>query len=223
MTCPQTLSTREAYERWSHSYPPAPHNPLMQAEQTAMYECWPDVAGKWALDLACGTGRYSQRLVDDRAAAVVALDLAEGMLNRVAVPWRVRAEMTRLPLRAASIDVVISGLAIGHADSLCAWMTEVSRVLRDGGVLLYSDFHPHASRAGLLRSFTDEFGQKVAVPHIAYSLEEHHKASAAAGLKIDIVRELRAGQEFVEKFPGSDEFYGQWRGLALLVIVGAHK
>ncbi len=223
MTYPQTLSTREAYERWSHSYPPTPHNPLMQAEQTAMYECWPDVAGKWALDLACGTGRYSQRLLDDHAAAVVALDLAEGMLSRVAVPWRVRAEMTKLPLRTSSIDVVISGLAIGHASSLCAWMNEVSRVLRNGGALLYSDFHPQASRAGLLRSFTDEFGQKVSVPHTAYSLEEHHDAAAAAGLKMDIVRELRAGLEFAEKFPGSDEFYGQWRGLPLLIIVGAHK
>ncbi len=187
MSSPLALSTREAYERWSHSYPPIPHNPLMHAEQTAMFECWPDVAGKRALDLACGTGRYTQRLLDDHAGAVIALDLAEGMLRRVAAPWRVRADMTKLPLRTGAFDVVISGLAIGHASSLCAWMNEVSRVLCDGGLLLYSDFHPQASCAGLLRSFTDEFGHKVAVPHTAYSLEEHHEAAAAAGLKLDIV------------------------------------
>jgi len=216
-------STLEAYERWSSSYPPIPHNPLMRAEQTAMFECWPDVTGKRVLDLACGTGRYTHRLVDDRAAAVVALDLSEGMLRRAAAPGRVQADMMSLPLRTGAFDVVVSGLAIGHANSIYAWMDEVARVLGVGGVLLYSDFHPEASRAGLLRSFTDEHGKRVAVPHVCYGLEEHRTAAAGAGLKVDLVRELRAGREFTEKFPGSAEFYEQWPDLPLLLIVGAHK
>ncbi len=218
-----TLSTLQAYERWSGTYPPIPHNPLMRAEQSAMFDCWPDVAGKQTLDLACGTGRYAQRLMDDRAAAVIALDLSEGMLRRVATRGRILADMARLPIRSGALDVVVSGLAIGHADSIYGWMNEVKRVLRDGGVLLYSDFHPAASRAGLIRSFTDQHGQKVSVPHAAYGLEEHRAAAAAAGLTVDIVRELRACREIVEEFPGSVEFYAQWSGLPLLLIVRAHR
>ena len=223
MNASPTLSTLEAYERWSVTYPPVPHNPLMRAEQKVMFEYWPDVAGKQALDLGCGTGRYAQRLIDDRAAAVVALDLSEGMLRRVTTPGRVRADMTHLPVRSGALDVVVSGLAIGHAGSIYAWMNEVKRVLRDGGVVLYSDFHPEASRAGLLRSFTDQQGQKVAVPHAAYGLEEHRAAAAAAGLTVDLVLELRAGREIAEEFPGSMEFYTRWSGLPLLVIVRAHR
>jgi ubiquinone/menaquinone biosynthesis C-methylase UbiE len=218
-----TSSTLDAYTRWSTSYPPIPHNPLMRAEQKAMLECWPDVTGKRVLDLACGTGRYTRRLIDDCAAAVVALDLCDGMLLQVTAPHRVQADMMRLPLRNGSVDVVISGLAVGHANSIYTWVKEIARVLGDNGVLLYSDFHPDASRAGLVRSFTDNHGQKVTVPHVTHALDEHLAAAHAAGLTIDLVREMRAGREIAEKFSGSDEFYGQWKDLPLLLIVGAHK
>ena len=39
--------------------------------------------------------------------------------------------------------------------TLHRWMGEIARVLNGGGVLLYSDFHPEAARAGLTRSFKD--------------------------------------------------------------------
>jgi malonyl-CoA O-methyltransferase len=195
----------------------------MRAEQKAMLEYWPDVAGKRVLDLACGTGRYTRRLIDDNAATVVALDLCDGMLRQVAAPNRVQADMMKLPLCNGCFDVVVSGLAVGHAHSIDAWMNEVARVLGDEGVLLYSDFHPKASLAGLARSFTDDSGRKVTVPHTAHELVEHRDAAYAAGLTIDIVCEMRAGREIAEEFSGSDEFYGQWRDLPLLLIVGAHK
>jgi malonyl-CoA O-methyltransferase len=195
----------------------------MRAEQNSMLKYWPEVAGKRALDLGCGTGRYTRRLLDDRAAPVVALDLCDSMLRQVAAPNRVQADMMKLPLCGGCIDVVISGLAVGHAQSVYAWMNEIGRVLAVGGAVLYSDFHPEASRAGLVRSFTDDRGQKVTVPHAAHGLEEQRAAARAAGLTIDIVCEIRAGREIAEEFPGSDEFYRQWQDLPLLLVVGAHK
>jgi ubiquinone/menaquinone biosynthesis C-methylase UbiE len=219
----ETLTTLDAYNRWSKAYPPVPHNPLMRAEQKAMYADWPDVSGKRALDLGCGTGRYTQRLVGGGAAVVVALDLSDGMLRQVTAADRVQADMMQLPLGSGCLDVIISGLAVGHARSIHTWMTEIARVLRNGGVLRYSDFHPEASRAGLVRSFTDASGHKVIVPHAAYQVDEHRAAAAAAGLTIDTVWEVRAGRELMEEFPGSEEFYRRWQGLPLLLIVGAHK
>jgi len=103
-----TSSTLEAYNRWSTRYPPIPHNPLMLAEQRAMLSHWPVLAGKRALDLACGTGRYTRQLVEDGAAEVIPLDLCDGMLRQVAAPNRVQADMMRLPLRSGCLDVVVS-------------------------------------------------------------------------------------------------------------------
>src|SRR5688572_28249203 len=110
--------TLEAYERWAATYSPSPHNPLMQVEQAGMLQYWPEVAGKRALDLACGTGRYARLLAQGHADRVVALDFSAAMLQRVTDGCRIRASMTQLPSIPAAFDVVISGLALGHAPAL---------------------------------------------------------------------------------------------------------
>ncbi|MFN8447416.1 MAG: hypothetical protein U0521_02160 [Anaerolineae bacterium] len=43
----------DAYALWAANYPPEVHNPLMEAEQTAMLDPMPSLAGQVVLDLAC--------------------------------------------------------------------------------------------------------------------------------------------------------------------------
>jgi len=215
--------TLEAYERWAPTYSPVPHNPLMVAEQRAMLAHWPEVAGRRALDLACGTGRYARLLVSTGAAVVTALDFSTAMLRRLSGCQRVQGSMMSLPFVNGAFDAVISGLAIGHASDVGQWMNEVSRVLSPGGMLLYSDFHPEAARAGMTRSFKDEQGVRCVVPHNTFEVASQTGAATAAGLVIESVAELLAGAELSEPFPGSEEFYRQWRDLPLVLIVRARK
>lgn len=219
----QTRLTLEAYERWAPTYAPDPHNPLMRAEQSAMLELWPEVSGRRALDLACGSGRYVKFLTEAGAAEVTAVDFSWGMLERVSGCRRVQASMTSLPFAPSVFDVVVSGLAVGHASSIQLWMNEVARVLDKEGVLLYSDFHPEAARAGLPRSFKDERGERYVVPHNSYDVSLQKSAAAAAFLQIEKVAELRVGMEISEPFPGSEAFYRQWHGLPLVLVVRARK
>jgi malonyl-CoA O-methyltransferase len=219
----QVRSTHDLYERWAPSYPPMPHNPLMQAEQKAMLAQWPDVTGRYALDLACGTGRYSRLLAEGKAAEVIALDFSGAMLCQVSVGRRVRASMMQLPFVDGAFDVVISGLAVGHAPAIGPWMREIARVLHSGGFLLYSDFHPAAARAGLTRSFTDQHDRTHTLTHCDYDLASQLEAASAAHLSPDVVQELRVGIEFQETFPDSDAFYRRYHGLPLLLIVRARR
>ena len=218
-----TSATREAYERWAPLYPPVAHNPLMRIEQQVMLELWPHVAGCRALDLACGTGRYTKLLTDADAQHVVSLDFCAPMLRQVTTASRVQANMMELPFINDAFDVVVSGLALSHATEVRGWMAEVSRVLRPGGVLLYSDFHPDAARAGLTRSFKDQDDQTCAVPHCCYDVALQQEALGAAGLTSDAIREVRVGVELQEPFPGSHAFYRQWHGLPIALIVRARK
>src|SRR4051794_3689257 len=71
--------TLRAYRRWAPVYPPVAHNPLMRVEQQAMLDVWPDSAGRRALDLACGSGRYSQLLLEAGAGEVISLDFCMPM------------------------------------------------------------------------------------------------------------------------------------------------
>jgi len=223
VTANLTVATLAAYERWAPLYPPIPHNPLMRAEQAAMVEHWPDVKGRRALDLACGTGRYTRLLTETHAAHIVALDACNPMLAQVSGASRVRAGMMHLPFGDDSFDVVISGLALGHASDIRSWMAEVARVLGQGGALLYSDFHPEAARAGLPRTFRDQSGRTFAVPHRCYDLSSQQEAAAAVNLKINVVHEVRVGFELRERFSGSDEFYRRWHGLPIALVVRARK
>jgi malonyl-CoA O-methyltransferase len=220
---PNGRATLEAYERWARSYAPAPHNPLMRAEQQAMLAHWPSVAGKRTLDLACGSGRYARLLAQHGASQVVAVDFSAAMLQRVLTGARVRASMMRLPFRPSAFDVVIAGLAIGHAPDVHAWMHEVARVLSPGGTLLYSDFHPLASQAGQTRAFKDENGQRWILPHYCHDVATQCLAAAAAGLSIEVVCEVRIGIELTESFEGCEGFYERWHGLPIALIVRARK
>jgi len=216
-------STLEAYELWAATYVPTPHNPLMHAEQAAMMEYWPDVEDKRALDLACGSGRYTRLLAQDRAAAVFSLDFSAAMLRGVHGGHRVRANMMDLPFASGVFDIVVSGLALGHATALQPWVNEAARVLDEDGVLLYSDFHPEASRAGLVRSFDLGDSRTITLLHASYSVDAQRDAVESAGLTIEALHEVRVGCEFQESFAGSEKFYRDWDGLPLLLVVRARK
>jgi malonyl-CoA O-methyltransferase len=214
-------SIHDAYDQWAKVYPPVPHNPLMHVEQAALLELLPDVVDSRVLDLACGSGRYAALLEAAGAAQVVGIDYSVAMLNRAALSARVRGDMARLPLRSAAFDLVISGLALGHASDLFACAREVARVLRPGGVLLYSDFHDDAWRAGLTRSFKDVQGQGVTLPRDGYPLWQHFAALTAAGFAVEVTRELRVGLEFSPRFTGSDDLYRRHHGVPLIMVVRA--
>lgn len=216
-----TDATLAAYQRWASTYPPIAHNPLMRVEEKAMVARWPAVAGKRVLDLACGSGRYVRRLTDGGAAQVVALDFCGPMLEQVSGGDRVRADMTRLPFIDGAFDVVICALALGHAADLQALAAQIARVLRPGGTLLYSDFHPDASRAGLTRSFRDANDEHCTVPHHSHSVAEQRAAIAAAGLRLEVLHEIRVGEELRETFHGSAPFYQRWHGLPIVLVARA--
>jgi ubiquinone/menaquinone biosynthesis C-methylase UbiE len=218
-----TAQTRAAYDRWAPLYPPTAHNPLMRVEQQVMLEHWPEVGGRRALDLACGTGRYARLLAESRAAEVIAMDFCLPMLEQVAGAVRVCGSMMQLPFGSGSFDAVISGLALGHASGVHAWMAEISRVLRPGGTLLYSDFHPEAALMGLPRAFKDGNDRTWTVPHQRHDLASQRAAAAAARLTFEVVREIRVGAELSEPFANSDEFYRRWDGLPIVLVVRARK
>jgi len=170
----------------------------MQAEQAAVFDLLPaaQVRGRRALDLACGAGRYLNWLQAAGAAPALGLDFSAAMLARARQGGHAvaQADMRALPLAAAALDVVLCGLAVGHLPSLRPALAEFARVLRPGGVAVYSDFHPCGDLLGWKRVF--EAGRRqYSVRHHRHLYADHVAACAAAGLQIEELREPFAQDE----------------------------
>lgn len=111
------------------------------------------IAPRNILDAGCGTGHATRALaLRYRGSRVVALDIAMGMLrvSRARQPWRwlgrtqpvVCGDLECLPLAAASMDMVWSNLTLQWCNDLDATFAGVLRVLRQGGLFMFSTFGP---------------------------------------------------------------------------------
>lgn len=106
------------------------------------------------LDAGCGTGHGSRALLEHyRGAAVFALDLAPGMLQatRRRRPWLRRldtvcGDAAALPLADASVELVFSNLMLQWCNDPDRVFAEFRRVLRPGGLVLFSTFGPDTLR-----------------------------------------------------------------------------
>ena len=134
------------------------------------------------LDLGAGTGHASRALKRRYPKSLtVAADIAPGMLLRAKAQsrWlrrfeRVRADAYTLPFRDGAFDVVFSSLMLQWCDDLDGVFAEIARVLKPGGVLLFSTFGP-----GTLAELRDAWGASDAPGnHVNHFFDPHALGSA---------------------------------------------
>ena len=103
------------------------------------------------LDLGCGPGSASAALKArwGRRCDVVAMDLALPMLREARSRsrfWRpihaVQADAQALPFAEAAFDLVVSNLCLQWVADLPRALGELRRVMREGGLLVFSTFGP---------------------------------------------------------------------------------
>ena len=140
-----------------------------------------------ALDAACGTGRHA-RWLRARGHRVIAVDGSAEMLDvaRAAEPeidWRL-GDLSALPVETASVDLVVCALALTHCEDVRGPVAELARVLRPGGRLVVSDFHPFQLMVGGTAFFFDAHGRAGYVRSYAHAHETYFTAFTAAGLDV---------------------------------------
>jgi malonyl-CoA O-methyltransferase len=112
------------------------------------------LAPKRVLDLGCGPGVALDGLARRyRGAEIVAVDFALNMLRRARRrghwlnrPRVICADAEALPLADDSVDLVFSNATLQWVNDLDATFREVLRVLRPGGLMLFSTFGPDTLR-----------------------------------------------------------------------------
>jgi len=105
---------------------------------------------KMIVDIGAGTGEASASLIRlYPKASVIALDFALPMLHRAKRRGRILrrplplcADLEQLPLAAHSVDIIYSNAALQWCSDLSSTFREFRRVLRPGGLLMFTTFGP---------------------------------------------------------------------------------
>jgi len=154
----QRLSAREGYDRWSVTYDTTP-NPVVSMDQRCTLIALAPKRSERILDAGCGTGRHFVPL--RRAGSkVFGIDFSLGML-RIArrqypqLPLVMADLQQALPFIGGYFDAVLCALVGEHLEPLPRVYREMHRVLRPGGRLVFSVYHPDMAAAGIEANFRD--------------------------------------------------------------------
>ena len=129
------------------------------------------------LDLGCGPGRHTAALLQRYPQAdVIGTDFAWPMVQqacRQRVHWRRRvrgvcADLEQLPLAAHSVELIFSNAVLQWCSDLRIAFAEMQRVLRPGGLILFTAFGPDT-----LFELRQSWAQHDARPHVHTFLDMH--------------------------------------------------
>jgi SAM-dependent methyltransferase len=210
----------EAYERiaeWFAARAGAKaHNALY--ERPAMLSLLPPVDGMRVLDAGCGPGIYAEWLAE-HGAQVTACDVSPKMVAFARQRLGARACVLQAdfgrPLDFAatsSFDLVLSALALDHVRDWGAAFAEFFRVLRPGGLLVFSAGHPfdefydHHNTGNYFAVERVEFtwqggGEPVQMPYYRRPLGAMLDPLPAAGFVLERLLEPRPVEAFREQEP----------------------
>ena len=140
---------RDAYDQLADTYAEDVRSNAYNAhlEFPATSALVPDVDGKRILDAGCGTGVYTEWLLED-GADVVGIDVSTEMLAHARERIDERAELQQadlgesLPFAENSFDGIVSALALGYVRDWDETFAEFARILAPGGFLVFSTGHP---------------------------------------------------------------------------------
>jgi len=141
------------------------------------------------LDAGGGKGRVAALALARGAARAVTADLSLTMLAGARARHRVAAHVAALPFRLETFDVVVCALVLGHVADLGRALEALAAVLRPGGHLLISDFHPFATLQSWQRTFVDGRGRTHAVEQHLHLFADYVGTFRRLGLALEELEE----------------------------------
>lgn len=224
-------AVRRAFERAAATYDGAADLQRETADELLDRLAAVKIEPERVVDLGCGTGHALQGLQKlYRGAEVIGVDFSHAMAARARSrprgsarlrrrPLAICADMERLPLADASVDVVFSSLAFQWARDPVALFGEVRRVLRPDGAFMFASFGPDTLFE--LRAAWAEIDDRV---HVSQFPDMHDIGDAMLGAGLvdpvmDVDRQRRAYEDLpalmrsIKAIGAQNAAHGRPRGL----------
>ncbi len=215
------VSARQGYDLWSETYDSTP-NPVVAMDLRHTITLLAPADGELILDAGCGTGRNLKPL-QIAGSTTIGIDFSHRMLQvarrqRENSPVALANLQAGLPFTSNSFDAVLCALIGEHLSDLRVVFDEFYRILKPGGRLVFSVYHPEMSAAGIEANF-DREGVEYRLGAIHYSVAEHFRLLQEASFEEILVYEFRGDEELVESVPAAAKYLG----FPILLVVTAER
>lgn len=175
---PQDTNPQQAYDLWAKGYDNQAGNLMLDLDEIVFSSLLNsiDVLDMTLVDIGCGTGRHWNKILELKPHQLVGYDVSAGMLQMlqkkypVAITHKINNEMLgNTPDQTA--DIIISTLTIAHIESLETALAEWDRILKPGGYIIITDYHPAALQKGGKRTFTCQ-DKNISIKNYIYPIEK---------------------------------------------------
>jgi ubiquinone/menaquinone biosynthesis C-methylase UbiE len=217
-----------AYDLWAATYDAQPDNLMLAWDEEIFSSLLNDVnlQNKIIADIGCGTGRHWQKIFNLHPKKLIGFDVSEGMLKMLKQKFP-KADTHLLKdghpdeLKDHSCDFIFSTLTIAHIENAENVFTEWKRVLKPGGEMVITDYHPTALAKGGKRTFTHN-GETVEIKNYVHSIDKIKKI--ARQLDLEVIRFVEksideSAKPYYEK-QHAIAVYEAWKGMP--IIYGIH-
>ncbi len=217
----ERVGVRDGYDLWSRSYDEG-DNPLVALDRRVTMEWLAPASGELLLDAACGTGGHLGAMLE-AGSRPVGLDVSRGMLATAhakfpAIPL-VEADLEDpLPLRPASFDACLCALVGEHIGNLVALFRGLHAVVRPGGRLVFSTFHPELAAAGVEPNFEHD-GTEYRMTAAPHTLGDYVTAVERAGFREPELVEYSGDEELAREVAIAAKYVGR----PLLAVIRVRK
>ena len=187
------LSPKEGYDLWALTYSHE-SNPIKDLSNNLIESMLPDLSGKTILDAGCGTGHFCSYAQKHQAAKIIGVDFSQVMIDQAKKNCPSAqfycSDLSTFNFNQEPVDVIICALVIGHVENISTVITNFSSMLKPGGYLTLTDFHPFLTSQNAKRTFKNPQTQEIVeIKHYLHPLKEINSLMESLGFKIEQVQE----------------------------------
>lgn len=191
----------QAYDLWADSYDKQPGNLMLDLDE----ELFPDLlkeidlTNKKVADIGCGTGRHWEKLYSQKPLLLYGFDVSSGMLQQLQekYPYAITQKITgnlHKDIPNSFFDVIICTLTIAHINNMEEAIAEWQRILKPGGDIILTDFHPTALANGGKRTFSYN-NRSVSITNYVHTVDDVQKAGLNEGLEVMNYKQIKVSEK----------------------------
>ncbi|CEQ17862.1 class I SAM-dependent methyltransferase [Paraclostridium sordellii] len=142
-------------------------------EKPAMSKLLPNLEGKIILDLGCGKGDNCIDFIKRGAKKVVGIDISSNMLD-IAINKNshkniqyIKMDMDKINNINEKFDMVYSSLAIHYVENYKLLISNIRKLLKPDGILLFSQEHPNTTSPKIGCNWTKDENRNKLYAHLS--------------------------------------------------------